>query len=1343
MQRCSVFVMVAAGIVLGVGLFLLRRTLSASGCKRCGILKREFFLSAAIVSSLLSYMALCASSVMAKEKDGPTAQEASPTTATNLQALKQSKEWQDLKVLWNLITGDLEFLQDDLDDGRMRMSDGLPRWKATLLLAVVDHRIKQLDRLVNQGVLSVETSHAIASLFREMLSHVARSNSNATCYAMSAEGGRWSNAIYSLESQMREIRKLSKAGTLNDSVIRIIEKQLKEKLTVLDILGEWPISTITEEEMKARIQQWRKQGKINARWMDGSISRQITEEILKERQNKLSGDERARRQAAWQQDQQTVLNLTVDLACYAPNRVAEKEIIKEFSGDMAQARLLECLKTANRYEKKELITGLGEIGGTDAVPLLKEQLNDKTLDSFSHSSPDTIDPKTRVDFVAYSVRDQAIDVLKELGVETPEKSERKAESPEGRAMVREALESKDLEVMKSGLWAAGITQDKSLISRLKDILSTHPSLRENVLRALGQLGDATSLPLIMSAAEEGADPETICSALEYLGTKEALEYLQKRVSVSKDPLMRRIALYYLSEKKEAGCIPLFREALKDGQLSVRLQAALALQQLDCNDGFAVFVEASKAGDPELMNEAMRGLSQSKDPHAAEYLKTYDQPSDGEGEDQARLALIDKGGADALKVLEDALNGSRSEKMVRALLRIGRTEAEVSGLEEVLIRALTRENKDVCGAAISALRDKGTITAISPLLDCLQAHNDDSILSYDATEAIKAIRERNSDAKLGSFLADLTSTDPIKLQEANKRKSNLSFADLQALIAAIGDDKRPDQEKQAANKILKEKGVRCVGPIIQSLSEQPADTFVHNSELMELLDDHMDETIRQVMAFIGDPSRHGRANVMAILKGGWPNRKQYPLKKMDGLKELLMRCTSDKDRFVRANARILLIKMDSSGDTDFDSVLEGLADATWVVQSDILSSFNYKDKPFTPEQRSKIASALVLLLKDQLESSSEDIFREHATEVKTKYIMGTMEGFADKEAIPVLQKMLKQGEPDRKGLSIFLFARDNLTPVQLAAKLLYSLSDEQTIPFWKEIASGHDEVLALWAHAALYKFNQDKDEHLKQMGMLLRDTRKRSVRSAGKIIIKSLDEKACVPLLREYLGSNNGSTVKSVKPTPRVSISSDHDRERQEAFKQLVDIGGEDVLEDVKRIFLADRDGYLRRDAVDYLIALAGNDAVPLLLQGLQDPSPGVRYHICEVIWLANREDSKAALKKVAEEDPYHVEDLGFEVRDEAKAALRKMKLLANNDMQETLIEEAKNIQSNLRGWAIERLGEIRDEPAVVEALKTLLKDPYQSSCCGRYHIREAAAEALRKLGKKVIDKGDSVFELQQ
>lgn len=1326
--------MVVAGIVLGIILFLLRRTLSPATCKRCGILKREFFLSAAIVSSLLSYMALCASSVMAKEKDGQTVQEASPATATNLQALKQSKEWQDLKVLWNLITGDLEFLQDDSDNGRIRMSDGLPRWKASLLLAVVDHRIKQLDRLVNQGVLSADTSKAITSLFHDMLSHVANSNSGATCYMMSAEGGRWVGAVSDLQSQMKEIWKLSKTGTLNESVIATIEKQLKEKLTVLDIFGEWPISKITEEEMEDRIQQWRKQGKINARWVDCSISRQITEEILKERQSKLSSDERARRQVAWQQDQQTVLKLAVDLGRYVPNRAAEKEIIKEFCGNMAQTRLVECLKTANSYEKVELIKGLGEIGGPDIVPILKEQLNDKTLQCFSRSSSANIDPDAMTGYVAYSIHDQAVEALKALGVEAPEKSERKAESPEARAMVKEALASKDPKVIESGIRAVSNTKDKSLIPLLKAILAEQPSLRDDVLEILGELGDASSLPLIISAAEEGADPQFICSALGDIGTKEALDYLQKLASVSKDPSMRRIALYYLAEKKKATFIPVFKEALKDGQLSVRLQAASALQQLDCHDGFAVFVEASKSSDSELRDEAMNCFSRSKDPRAAAYLKTSAQPSDGEGHHQARLALIDKGGPDALKALEAVLKGSDSEDKTQALLRIGRVEAEVPGLETFLINTLTTGDAEIRRVAISALRDKGTTNAIPALLTCQQEHKDDLLLTYEVPEAVKAIRQRSYNQQLGSFLTDLTSADPVKRQKAEKRKNNLSFADIQALVAVLCDYQRSDQEQKDAKKLLEDLGARCIGPIIQSLSEMDSPDMIGlESRLVEILDAHIEKAIPQLMAFISDPKNYGRENIIAVFEEGGPRRKQYPLKKIAGLQELLTKCSTDKNNKVRAAAQKLLLGMDSSSDASLNTVLAGLSDPSWDVHFQTLLSIKYST--FNPDQKTKIAQALVSLLTTKLNKPSE---YSH-----TQYVLEAMEVYPDKSAIPVLQKMIKAGKPEEERTHRFASDRDDYTPVQLAAKLLYSLSNEQTIPFWKEMTSHDDTIVALWSHAALYNLNQDKEYNLKQIGAILRKTNKQSVRKAGREISKLLGDKRCVPILQEYLRSDRGPTVKSVEPGPRTSSSSAHNEERQEAFKLMVELGGKEVLDDVKRILLEDRDGYLRRDAADYLVSLAGQDAVPLLLQGLQDPSPGVRYHICEVIWIADGKDVIAALKKMADVDPYTHKEEGYEVREEAKEALKKIELKTSGNVQDRLIQEARNTQSKLRYWAIERLGEIKDDPAVVEALKELLKDGEKSSCCKHYHVREAAAEALRKLGKKVIDKGDSVFELQQ
>jgi HEAT repeat protein len=1337
MHKCSIFVMMLAGIIVGIIFFLRKKTLTSAPHKRYGVLKRELFMSAAIVSSLLSYMWLSASNAMAKEKDDQTTQETLRATITNLDVLKQSKEWQDLKVLWNLITGDLEFLQDDSDEEEMSIGSGIPRWKVSLLVMAVDHRIKQLDRLVKQGVLSADTSKAIASLFHDMIAHVARSNSGATCYMMTAEGGRRVGAVSDLQTQLKEIRKQSKAGTLNASVVATIEKQLKEKLTVLDILGEWSNINVTEEEVDARIQQWRKTGKISSNWVDGSVRRQIKEAIVKERQSHLPVEQQARRKEAWAKDQQVVLDLTVDLGRHMPNRTAEKEIIKEFSGEIARNRLLDNLKTATNYEKQKLAEGISALGGTNAVPILMELLNDKTLECFSRTSSPNFDLDNMTGYVAYSVRDEAIDALKKLGVEVPEKSEKKANSPEARAMVKEALESKDIGILGSGIRAAGKTNDKSFIPTLKSILKQHPSLRDEILDVLGELGDASSLPLIIAAAEEGAEPWPVCSALNHLGTKEALEYLRKLVSASNDPSMRRLAINFLSEKRDAALAPVFKDALNDAQLAVRLEAASALQQLDCNDGFSVFVEASKSDDDELRNEAMRGLSQSKDPRAAEHLKASANPSDSETQNQAHLALIDKGGTDALKVLEEVLKGASAENKAQALRRIGLAEASIPGLEAVLIQVLTNKDEEIRSAAISALGQKGTTNAIPSLKTCKQSR------VYELPEAIKAIRQRSSDQLLGSFLADLISADPLKRQEAEKRKNNLSFDEIQALIGIDNDYRKSDREQKESIILLNDLGARCIGPIIQSLSEMNSSDVHTNWRLMSILDAHMEEAIPQLMTFISDPNNYGRENIIAVFEGRMPRRIKYPLDKIAGLQELLTQCCTDKSDKVRAAARSLLTKMKISNDASLNTVLDGLNDPSLDVQRSTLLNLKYNDKPFTPEQRSKIAAVLVLLLKEKVESSPEETLEKFTIETVKEYAIEAMEVFPDKSAIPVLQKMIKQGEPEHDSLFNFRSRRDNFTPVQLAAKLLYSMSDEQTIPFWKEIASEDDAVLALWAHAALYKVNLDKEYNLKQLGSILRQTNKRSVRKTGHEIIKLLGDKQCVPILQEYLRSESEQTRKSIEPDPRTASSSAHNEERQETFKLMVDLGGKDVLEDVKRIFREDRDGYLRRDAVDYLISLAGQDAAPLLVQGLLDPSPGVRYHICEVIWITDGKDVIAALKKVAAEDPYNNKDEGYEVRKEADTALKKIELTKSGNVKARLIQEAKNIQSNLRYWAIERLGEIKDDPDVVEVLKELLKDNVKSSCCQDYHFREAAAEALRKLGKKVIDKGDNVFELQQ
>lgn len=1342
MQKCYWVVMAVAGIVLGVVLFLLRRTVSPASCRNCCALKREILLNAVIVSGMLSYLCFCGSTALGKD-----AQDASGKLAaagiTDIQAFEQTKEWQELKVLWNLITGNLDFLQNDSGDRMMGHPGAIPAWKLSLLKTTIDYRMTQLDRLVQQGLLSATTRRAIATLFTDMVGHVGSSNSGATCYMMTEEGGRWASAMSGVETQAKELRKHYRGGSLKDDVLKDIEAQLREKLLVLEILGDTPVDEITDDDINARIKLWRQQGRIHTRWIGNAIRREVREEITKEKEATLPKDELAKRKEAWDRDQSMILALAVDLGRYTPDRAAEKEIKKELTGKTACDKILARLKTADSYEKKSLVQGLTVVGGKDAIPVLMELLHDKTLSSYSSttSSYDSSDPQAMEKFersmtryVEFTIRDAASAALRELGAEAPPESKKQAESPEGRAMVKDALGSADPEVKRSAIHAAGMTRDKTLIPVIEKMAMDDRSLVDDVLYALGEMKDPSVLQFVITVAGDAdTDPVAVASALHKIGTKEALGYLQEQASSSKDPSMRECAINLLAEKKDKAFLPVFKEALEDKEIAVKLSAAIAMQAMGCEDGVPVLAEAAKFPDRDISSKAMHALKQSQDPRASEFLKAYAQTPDGEGQKEAILTIIGKGGEDACRALETILNGTDAKQKQRALNRVGQSKTDIPEMHALLIKSLTNDNERVREAAVTAISRKGTTNDIPVLLAYYRSRQDDIGASlFLVADAIKTIKKQTSSDQLGSFLTDITGEDSAKLAQAEKRKASLTNADIQALIVVLEDYGRPETERKAAEKILRDLGSRSVGPIIHHFSEQPSDMTGSQWTLMEMLDQHMDVTIPAVMTFIGDTTKCGREVGIEVLQGQGPRRKKYPLDKIVGMKDLLVTCSADKDAKVRAASMSLLLKMESSGDSALDTVLSGLNDASWDVRFQTILSIKYdrKGRQWNPEQKSRIAKALVSILAESKGTHN------------TRYVLDALEQFRDISAIPVLMTMIKAGETDEESAPRMISRIDPYTPVQQAAKLLFMMSDEATLSFWKEATGNRDDIVTLWAYAALFKLNQSPEESIKRISVILHDTDSRPLRMAGLDVMKTLNDKQCIPILRHYLQGDSPAKGNAIEPLPRVGSSSDHDEDRQEAFNLFADLGGSALLEDFKRIFKEDPDGYVRRDAADRLVSYAGDEAPSLLVAGLQDRSPGVRYHICELLGIAGRKDIASTLKKVAESDPYREEKKEeYPVRDEANRALKKIAVLEDADIGDRLIREATNKDSDLRFWAIERLGELPDKPAAAETLTTLLKDPTPACTCGKYHVREAAAESLRKLGKRVTEKENGVFEV--
>jgi len=86
----------------------------------------------------------------------------------------------------------------------------------------------------------------------------------------------------------------------------------------------------------------------------------------------------------------------------------------------------------------------------------------------------------------------------------------------------------------------------------------------------------------------------------------------------------------------------------------------------------------------------------------------------------------------------------------------------------------------------------------------------------------------------------------------------------------------------------------------------------------------------------------------------------------------------------------------------------------------------------------------------------------------------------------------------------------LHPLQQAAKLLFALSDDSTIPFWQEATRHSDDIVSLWARAALCKLNQAPDENLRQIALVLREADRAFPAPGRSDIMKALADKRCIP-----------------------------------------------------------------------------------------------------------------------------------------------------------------------------------------------------------------------------------------
>ena len=477
----SILIAGVAGIIAGIIFFLLRKTPSPETCKNSGPLKREFLLNAVLVSSLLScFVFFCSTKLSAQDKQ-ENLTEQKTATANDIKKIIESKEWQELKVFWNLITAKNEALEE--------RGNHIPYWKRTVLYAIADYKTKKLDCLVAGGAMAKETQKALNRIVKDMISHICRLNSGATCYLMSNEGVQRMGNLNNLLAQSLFLQGQFEEDQLEPDVLRKTSEEILSSLEALELL----------EKDFENSQHGKKA--LTTKDRPETVSRKVIE-------------------------------LVVDLNEYKFDSKRVESFLEEINGRKTVEILREFLKDANGYDKVAIAEALGSIGGEETIPILQDLYKDEFLDTYTSAS----DGMNYECIVNYPVRDAAGVSLVKRGISANETSIQKANSPEGSKMILKALDSKAYQDFSRVIYAAGQTKDKSMIPILLSFREKHPDMTGSVIEALGELGGAESVPTIISLYEND-NKRAFSSLAETLGktaSKEvASKYIKKEFENSK------------------------------------------------------------------------------------------------------------------------------------------------------------------------------------------------------------------------------------------------------------------------------------------------------------------------------------------------------------------------------------------------------------------------------------------------------------------------------------------------------------------------------------------------------------------------------------------------------------------------------------------------------------------------------------------------------------------------------------------------------------------------------------------------------------------------------------------
>jgi HEAT repeat protein len=245
---------------------------------------------------------------------------------------------------------------------------------------------------------------------------------------------------------------------------------------------------------------------------------------------------------------------------------------------------------------------------------------------------------------------------------------------------------------------------------LRDLAEGSPKARTAAAHALGDLADPTEKRRAVEALVRALDDDRLevraeaCASLGDLGDASALPMLIRRLGDGAPPVRQNAAIALGSLAHPDGFEPL-AEVLKEGAPDLRFQAATSLAEIDQVRAFDPLVAALEDGDPQVVAAAALSLGAIGDARAVPLLVGKLDHREASTRFDVAYALAELGDPRGREVLAAALADlERAWDAVNALTRLGTTDDA-----ELLGRALTSKHTPPEATVLAA----GAILKIAP------------------------------------------------------------------------------------------------------------------------------------------------------------------------------------------------------------------------------------------------------------------------------------------------------------------------------------------------------------------------------------------------------------------------------------------------------------------------------------------------------------------------------------------------------------------------------------------------------------------------------------------------------